>query len=162
MFIHHITRGLISQTWRNADDLSRLLQLDARIEPSRPEDQRRDRWPTQNAATNARTVCSALPWRATAEAGGVTMPADIRGVVAIDEFVLHGWDLARATGKPFQADPADVQASLGFAASMSEPGQEAGREGLYGPVVAVPSDTPALDRLLGFAGRDPHWIPDQG
>jgi predicted ester cyclase len=41
MFIHHITGGLISQTWRNADDLGRLLQLGARIEPSRPESQRR-------------------------------------------------------------------------------------------------------------------------
>jgi SnoaL-like protein len=37
MFIHHITGGLISQTWRNADDLGRLLQLGARIESSHPE-----------------------------------------------------------------------------------------------------------------------------
>ena len=37
MFIHHITGGLISQTWRNAGDLGRLHQLGARIEPSRPE-----------------------------------------------------------------------------------------------------------------------------
>jgi uncharacterized protein (TIGR03086 family) len=101
-------------------------------------------------------------WEGETEAGGVTMPADVMGVVALDELVLHGWDLARATGQPFQADPASVQASLGFAASMSEPGQEAGRGGLYGPVVAVPSDASALDRLLGFAGRDPHWTPDQG
>ena len=41
MFIHHITGGSISQTWRNADDLGRLLQLGARIEQSRPESQRR-------------------------------------------------------------------------------------------------------------------------
>ena len=89
------------------------------------------------------------------------MPAGIMGIVALDELVLHGWDLARATGQPFQADPASVRASLGFAASMSEPGQEAGREGLYGPVVAVPSTASDLDRLLGFAGRDPHWAPSQ-
>jgi predicted ester cyclase len=37
MFIHHITGGLISQTWRNADDLGRLLQLGARIEPGHPD-----------------------------------------------------------------------------------------------------------------------------
>ena len=98
-------------------------------------------------------------WEGETEAGGVTMPAEIMGVVALDELVLHGWDLARATGQPFHADPASVQASLGFAASMSEPGQEAGREGLYGPVVPVPGDAPDLDRLLGFAGRDPRWAP---
>ncbi|MDV2998821.1 MAG: hypothetical protein N5P05_000427 [Chroococcopsis gigantea SAG 12.99] len=33
-FIHQITDGKIVQTWRNADDLGRLLQLGARIEPS--------------------------------------------------------------------------------------------------------------------------------
>lgn len=33
-FIHRIASGLIQQTWRNADDLGRLLQLGARIVPA--------------------------------------------------------------------------------------------------------------------------------
>ncbi|WP_437982538.1 ester cyclase [Sorangium sp. So ce117] len=33
MFIHHIVDGKIVETWRNADDLGRLLQLGARFEP---------------------------------------------------------------------------------------------------------------------------------
>ncbi|MBV9650577.1 MAG: nuclear transport factor 2 family protein [Pseudonocardiales bacterium] len=49
MFIHHITGGLISQTWRNADDLGRLLQLGARIEPGRP-------YSSKEAAPTAKTV----------------------------------------------------------------------------------------------------------
>jgi predicted SnoaL-like aldol condensation-catalyzing enzyme len=32
-FIHWIVDGKIAETWRNADDLGRLLQLGARIEP---------------------------------------------------------------------------------------------------------------------------------
>ncbi|RVW07834.1 TIGR03086 family protein [Prescottella agglutinans] len=100
-------------------------------------------------------------WQGEAEAGGVTMPAAVMGAVAIDELVLHAWDLARATGRPFASDPASVQASLGFAAAMSVPGEEAGREGLYGPVVPIPADAPALDRLLGYAGRDPQWSPSE-
>lgn len=32
-FIHRIADGRIQQTWRNADDLGRLLQLGARLEP---------------------------------------------------------------------------------------------------------------------------------
>lgn len=98
-------------------------------------------------------------WQGETEAGGIVMPGEVTGVVALDELVLHGWDLARATGQPFSPDPASVRASLGFAASMSEPGQEESREGLYGPVVPVPNDAPDLDRLLGFAGRDPRWTP---
>jgi uncharacterized protein (TIGR03086 family) len=105
---------------------------------------------------------AAQAWEGETEAGGVTMAAEVMGVAALDELVLHGWDLARATGQPFQADPASVQASLGFAASMSEPDQQAGREGLYGPVVAIPPSASDLDQLLGFAGRDPHWTPSQG
>lgn len=33
MFIHHIKDGKIQETWRNADDLGRLLQLGAQIVP---------------------------------------------------------------------------------------------------------------------------------
>ena len=36
-FIHEIADGKIIETWRNADDLGRLLQLGARIEPGTSE-----------------------------------------------------------------------------------------------------------------------------
>lgn len=102
---------------------------------------------------------SADAWEGEATAGGVTLPATVTAAVAADELVLHGWDLARATGQSFEADPAGTAASLGFAESMSVPGEEADREGLFGPVVPVPDDASDLDRLLGYAGRDPQWAP---
>jgi hypothetical protein len=34
-FVFRIRDGMVLETWRNADDLGRLLQLGARIEPSR-------------------------------------------------------------------------------------------------------------------------------
>jgi hypothetical protein len=37
MFIHRISDGQILETWRKADDLGRLLQLGARIEPGASE-----------------------------------------------------------------------------------------------------------------------------
>jgi hypothetical protein len=37
MFIHTIADGKIIETWRNADDLGRVLQLGARIEPGTSE-----------------------------------------------------------------------------------------------------------------------------
>ncbi|PZG14318.1 TIGR03086 family metal-binding protein [Nonomuraea aridisoli] len=101
-----------------------------------------------------------LAWEGTTEAGGVTMPAEQMAVVALDELVLHGWDLARATGQPFTCTPADTAAVLAFTTASAQPEQAAGREGLFGPVVEVPEDAPAFDRALGFAGRDPAWTPE--
>lgn len=96
-------------------------------------------------------------WEGEATVRGMTLPAEVMGVVALDELVLHGWDLARATGQRFHADPTSIKACLDFAASMSDPGQEASRAGLFGPVVSVPDDAADLDRLLGYAGRNPQW-----
>ena len=98
-------------------------------------------------------------WEGTTEAGGVTMPADRTATVALDELVLHGWDLARATGQPFRCDPASTAAVLAFTTESAKPQNAAFREGLFGPVVDVPEDAPAFDRALGFAGRDPKWTP---
>jgi uncharacterized protein (TIGR03086 family) len=101
-------------------------------------------------------------WEGMAQAGGVTMPAAVMGKVAADELVLHGWDLAQGTGQPFACDPETTQAVFELTSMMSEPSEAAGREGLFGPVVAVPADAPLLDRALGFSGRDPAWSPATG
>jgi uncharacterized protein (TIGR03086 family) len=93
------------------------------------------------------------------EAGGVRMPAEVMGAVALDELVLHGWDLARATGQPFTCEPASTAAVLSFTEASAQPEQAASREGLFGPVVDLPEDAPPFDRALGFAGRDPAWTP---
>jgi uncharacterized protein (TIGR03086 family) len=98
-------------------------------------------------------------WEGTTEAGGVTMPASQIGVVALDELVLHGWDLAKATGQDFRCDPASTQAVLEFTAESAKPENAGMREGLFGPVREVPPDAPPLDRALGYAGRDPAWTP---
>jgi uncharacterized protein (TIGR03086 family) len=98
-------------------------------------------------------------WEGTAEVGGVTLPAELMGVVTLDELVLHGWDLARATGQPFTCDPASVAAILPFTMESARSEEEADREGIFGPAVPIPDDAPELDRALGFAGRDPSWTP---
>lgn len=98
-------------------------------------------------------------WSGMTTVGGVTMPGEVMGVVALDELVLHGWDLARATGQDFRCDPVSTAAVLEFTRASAAPGEEADREGLFGPVVAVPEGASAFDRALGYAGRDPAWAP---
>jgi uncharacterized protein (TIGR03086 family) len=95
-------------------------------------------------------------WTGMAEAGGVTMPAELTGMVAVDELVLHGWDLARATGQPFTCDDASLTAVQTFTGMMTSPEQ---RAGLFGPPVDVPSDASDLDRTVAQSGRDPSWTP---
>ena len=70
---------------------------------------------------------------------------------------MHGWDLAVATGQTFDPDPDALQACYEFTLAAAEPG--APRDGLFGPIVAVPDDAPLLDRASGLAGRDPAWTP---
>lgn len=59
--------------------------------------------------------------------------------------MIHAWDVARASGQPYEPDPESLEAVHGFVAQFSEPGQEAARAGLFGPVVDVPEDAPLLD-----------------
>lgn len=99
-------------------------------------------------------------WEGMASAGGVTWPAEVMATVALDELVLHGWDVARATGQPYDPDPVSVEVVYGFTSSMAGPEHAESRHGLFGPVVEVPASAPPFDRALGFAGRDPGWRPE--
>lgn len=94
-------------------------------------------------------------WTGQTAAGGVDLPGEVAGVVALDELVLHGWDLAKATGQPAGYDGPGLDAVYG----MVQHFRAANAEGLFGPVVAVAEDAPLLDRILGLAGRDPGWSP---
>ncbi|WP_369141007.1 TIGR03086 family metal-binding protein [Modestobacter versicolor] len=97
-------------------------------------------------------------WAGESEAGGVPLPASWAGRVALNEVLVHGWDLAVATGQLYEPDPAAVQACLDYAYEFAAAAPE-GRDTIYGPVVPVPDDAPVFDRLLGLTGRDPSWTP---
>jgi uncharacterized protein (TIGR03086 family) len=96
-------------------------------------------------------------WQGMTQAGGLTMPGEVTGIVANNELVLHGWDLAVATGQPFAVAEPNLDASWQMVSQT--PDTPEARQGLFGPVIPVPADAPRLDRLLGGAGRDPKWTP---
>jgi uncharacterized protein (TIGR03086 family) len=96
-------------------------------------------------------------WEGMTMAGGITLPAGEAGLVALDEVVLHGWDLAVATGQDYAVEPGALDAVEAFCSAI--PDDPAARNGLFGPRVAVAQDAGALDRVLGLAGRDPRWRP---
>jgi uncharacterized protein (TIGR03086 family) len=91
-------------------------------------------------------------------AGPVEMPAEVTALVALDELVVHAWDLARATGQSYVADPTAVAACATWVEGFEVPdGVTDG--GPFGPPVPVPADAPAIDRLIGGTGRNPAWTP---
>lgn len=96
-------------------------------------------------------------WEGTAEVAGVTLPGSAMARVALTEVVVHGWDLAVASGQPYRVDDGDAQTCLVFQREFAAGVPRGG--GLFGPEVPVADDAPVLDRLLGFTGRDPAWSP---
>lgn len=86
-------------------------------------------------------------------AGPVEMPGEIAAAVALNEVVVHGWDLATALGAPFAATDADVQACLSFARPFSTPEAAAGRGDAFGEVLPVPAGATPLVELLALLGR---------
>ncbi len=92
-------------------------------------------------------------WEGETEVGGVTAPATGIAGFALDELVVHGWDLARATGQSYRPADADVAVLL----NQFRDTPRAGVPGLFGPVVEVAADAGDWARLLGLTGRDPGW-----
>ncbi|MGW3414252.1 TIGR03086 family metal-binding protein [Streptomyces sp. NPDC000888] len=95
-------------------------------------------------------------WTGETRAGGVDLPGAVAAAVAVDELVVHGWDLARATGQEYEPDAAALQMSYQFLLASAE---DPTRGGIFGPVVPVPDEAPLLDRAIGLSGRDPGWKP---
>jgi len=97
-------------------------------------------------------------WDGMTQAGGVDLPGAVAGRVVLDELVVHGWDLARATGQPFQPDDAHL-AEIEATVRQLRGDNDGAIPGLFGPAVTVADDAPALNRVLGLTGRDPSWSP---
>ncbi|MEV5720331.1 TIGR03086 family metal-binding protein [Amycolatopsis mediterranei] len=99
-------------------------------------------------------------WTGTTALGSASLPAAVVGVMVLGEFVLHGWDLARASGQELHCAPEAATAVYESAVAM---GDQARSMGVYGPAVAVAADASPLERALGAAGRDPGWsCPQEG
>lgn len=95
-------------------------------------------------------------WDGMTRAGGVDLPGGLAGVIALDEVIVHAWDIAAASGQPYRCESELVAAAMEFVRPAVEHNPE-GTPGLFGPPVEVAEDAPLLDRLIGLTGRDPAW-----
>jgi uncharacterized protein (TIGR03086 family) len=77
------------------------------------------------------------------------------------DYVVHGWDVARALGQPYELDADLVQAAVPVAETVPE-GERRLRPGAaFRPGLAAPDDASPMDRILAMLGRDPAWTPPQ-
>jgi len=102
------------------------------------------------AALTAASTGDTLSRVHTTALGDMPGPA-LAGFTTLD-IVVHGWDLARATGQRANLDDAVTGHVLAFAEQAITPGFRGPR---IGPAVAVSPDAGLTDRLVAFMGRQP-------
>lgn len=98
-------------------------------------------------------------WDGMTSTGPLEMPAEVAGLVALEEVVVHGWDLARATGRPYAVDDATLDVLLPLVADFApveDHDHPIVNDGTlpYAPAVPVPDGAPLLDRVVALTGRD--------
>jgi uncharacterized protein (TIGR03086 family) len=93
-------------------------------------------------------------WQGMTRIAAMDMPGEAVAMVGLTEVVIHGWDLARATGQPYDVEPDIAEAVLANVAEFAAQGPV---EGLFGAAVPVADDAPVLDRIVALSGRDPGW-----
>ena len=92
--------------------------------------------------------------------GTLTFAEHVDAALSVD-LVVHGWDLARATGQDDTIQDEDLQLLWPIAEAIPEQFRVPGafRPGLvvFGPQVPVAADAPLQHKVLGMYGRDPAW-----
>jgi uncharacterized protein (TIGR03086 family) len=90
--------------------------------------------------------------------GSPTPAADV-AALNIAEMVLHGWDLAAATGQVYTVSEPAAAAALRAVEANAELFRQ--YKGFAEPV-QVPQSASVLDQVLASSGRDPAWTPAPG
>jgi uncharacterized protein (TIGR03086 family) len=112
----------------------------------------------REAAATAVKAYAELPDDAPVSLSSGSMPAAASVTMMTGEYLAHGWDLAKATGQSVEYTDEEAEvARIGLSPLLSPEYRGPGMP--FGDIVEVPDDSPALDRFLGFSGRDPHWRP---
>ncbi|MCP2164918.1 TIGR03086 family metal-binding protein [Goodfellowiella coeruleoviolacea] len=91
-------------------------------------------------------------WAGSTDVSGLELANELWGRIALTELVVHGWDLATATGQPFDLPEPTLRACLDHVVEFVP---NAPLPELWGPPVAVAADAPLLDRIVAVTGRTP-------
>ena len=115
--------------------------------------------PAGEFSAAARGVLTA--WRSgdpdgTLQLTGPPLPRSFAYPMMLGEYLVHGWDLARATGQPVPFTDAQAAAALDGLRGMLRP-EFRGPGRPFGEEVTVGPDAGPVEKVVAFAGRDPQW-----
>ena len=87
--------------------------------------------------------------------GMMTVPQFL--IAMATDHIIHGWDLARATGQDDALDADVVQIAYAMMTSTEGSGfVDMGRQyGFIGPAVSVADEVRLQDKLVAYMGRQP-------
>ncbi|WP_245547586.1 TIGR03086 family metal-binding protein [Nocardia brevicatena] len=90
---------------------------------------------------------------------GTSVPGHLAVGMHLVDYVVHGWDLARALGIDYELDDELAEPTLRLAAMVPDGPQRSQPDSLFGAALPSSDEDQALQRLLRMLGRSPNW-PD--
>ena len=90
-------------------------------------------------------------WEGMSYVGGLELPGEVAGLVVLDELVVHGWDIAKATGQSTDFEPATVAAAR--SGYEQAPVLPRGEGKPFREEKPAPAGATDADRLAAFLGR---------
>lgn len=93
-------------------------------------------------------------WEGEVDMGGMSMPTEAVAGMLFLELVLHGWDVAKATGQEFRADEKSAALLL---AVVREQAEMFRRYKGFAEPVEPPAGAGDFELAVALSGRDPYW-----
>lgn len=144
--VDHVTRGATALALGDGDALTAASgPVPVHLEAD---------WPdvvAQHLAALGTAWDDPAPWDG-AGVPGSDLSNETWAKIALTELVVHGWDLARATGQPFDLPEPTLRVCLDHVAAFVP---DAPVPELWGPAVEVAADASLLDHIVAITGRTP-------
>ncbi|MEU7798709.1 TIGR03086 family metal-binding protein [Micromonospora arborensis] len=134
------------------------LALKRQVEWAEKPDHLVDGWQDRFEAETGRLVAAwADPSTLEGVSPGMGMPQTVIGGMALLDLTVHGWDLAVATGQPYQPAPEAVAELHGLVEQLGPTARKMGVFAEPVPTRTTSTPTPDLAHLLSQTGRTPTW-----
>ena len=88
---------------------------------------------------------------------GVQAPGSMALRAHFIDYVVHGWDIARALDLPYRLADDFVEPALEITLMVPTGEARTTAQSAFAPELTVASEAEPLDRILAYLGRNPSW-----